>query len=100
MKVIKIPSTKIQISNKSQWPKFKIRNKWYAGICARQHNDRRTKIYAWIRYTRSECFGHWILKFEIYLQFDAWNLGFYRSIIYLFNWHRIYFDLTLANVPS
>ena len=25
------------------------------------------KIWAAIRYDRVECFGHWILKFEIYL---------------------------------
>jgi len=27
MKIIEIPSTKIQISNKYQWPKFKIQNR-------------------------------------------------------------------------
>ena len=29
-----------------------------------------------MRYNHSECFGHWILKFEIYLRFGAWDLGF------------------------
>jgi len=24
--------------------------------------------------------GHWILKFEIYLEFGAWDLGFINSI--------------------
>jgi len=23
------------------------------------------------------CFGHWLLKFEIYLKFGAWDLEFY-----------------------
>jgi hypothetical protein len=27
----------------------------------------------------SKRFGHWILEFEIYLEFGACNLGFYRA---------------------
>jgi len=34
MKIMKIPSTKKQISNKSQCPKFKIPNKGFVYNCA------------------------------------------------------------------
>ena len=34
---------------------------------------------------RGECFGHWILKFEIYLKFGAWDLGFMGSFLASFH---------------
>ena len=27
----------------------------------------------------TKCFGHWILKFGIYLYFGAWNLKFFNA---------------------
>ena len=29
-----------------------------------------------IQNPKPTCFEHWVLKFEIYLEFDAWNLEF------------------------
>ncbi|CAB1055832.1 hypothetical protein D1BOALGB6SA_566 [Olavius sp. associated proteobacterium Delta 1] len=39
---MKIPSTKNQITNKSQKPKFKISNKWSIFSCDRWHHLRKT----------------------------------------------------------
>jgi len=70
-KIMKIPSTKNQIPNKSQLPKFKNPNKRSVFHFAQRHDPRLSIVYKALRYYCGECFGHWILKFEIYLEFGA-----------------------------
>jgi hypothetical protein len=47
---------------------------------AEWHNYRQAMVCAELAYTGGERFGHWILEFEIYLRFGAWNLGFKRFV--------------------
>ena len=56
-----------QIQNSKQM----IRN-----LCAKWHHHQRIKVCAAIRNNCGECFGNWILKFEIYLLFGTCDLGF------------------------
>jgi len=53
---IKISNNKSQISNKSQWPKFKIPNNW-----------------------RLIFFEIWILEFICNLVLGIWDFRFYRA---------------------
>jgi len=45
-------------------------------ICAKRQGEWRAKVCSAMGRNCGECFGHWILKFGIYLEFGAWNLGF------------------------
>ena len=77
-----IPSTKIQITKKSQSPKFKIPNRY-------SEREISTK---W-----TICLGHWNLKFGYYLLFDHWDLGF-RGISVKVNRHYLWqLELTLTD---
>ena len=35
-------------------------------------------VYDFEEMTVQICFGHWVLEFEIYLEFGAWGLWFYQ----------------------
>ena len=76
IQIMKIPSAKNQSSNKFQWPKFKIPNKWSAGICVKWYNHRRTKVSPAIRYTVQLRWMFWPLGIEIWDLFAIWCLGF------------------------
>ena len=62
IKIMEIPSTKSQISNKSQGPKLKIQNK---------QNGPQTIDKS------PECLGHWTLEFGYCLEFGYSDLGFW-----------------------
>jgi hypothetical protein len=49
-----------------------------------------------MRYDCGECFGHWILKIEIYLYFDAWDLEFYCLIKPSMQLVKNHFNVTLS----
>jgi hypothetical protein len=74
-KIIKIPSTKNQISNKFQKPKFENSNKRSTKIYAKQHSDCWEKLCSAIGFSGGTCFGHWILRFVCYLVFGVWDFG-------------------------
>jgi hypothetical protein len=83
-------------SNKSQLPKFKNPNKRSVYHFAQRHHPRLTRAYEAVRYNCGECFGHWRLKFEIYLEFGAWDLRFYFLLKpYSCIYYKICFDATL-----
>ena len=84
MKIMKVPITKNQISNKYQWPKFKIQ---------KRRNNHGTSI-SWLGY-----FRYWNFGFGYYLEFGFWDLGFclrfQRSTLFLSESVRVYFDVIL-----
>jgi len=61
IKIVETPSTKSQISNKSQCPKLKIQNK---------QNGHQTMDKS------LEGLGHWTFEFRYCLEFGYWDLGF------------------------
>jgi len=62
-------NSKHQKANIKQIPMTQIQNSKHMirqHLC-KWHNHRRTKVCAAIKSNCGECFGHWILKFEICL---------------------------------
>jgi len=50
-------------------------------FCAKWPNYWQSMLCEAIRTNCGECFGHWILKFGIYLQFGACDLGFFALML-------------------
>jgi len=62
-----IKNSKHQITNNKQIPMTQIQNSKHLirqHLC-KWHNQRRTKVWAAIRYNCGECFGHWNLPFDL-----------------------------------
>ena len=90
---VEITNHKSQISNKSQWLKFKIQNQFT--ISKKEHsNSPKLLGFSWKHYRKQLLilrmvnnwysvgarFGHWVLGFGIYLLFGNCNLVLYNSV--------------------